>query len=217
MPSSTRHIKTASHVEPLQEDDNYSSPKCDQLYNVFHPSDPVSYRIEPLISTAMSELKPQSLPSIKRSIWTSSGQSISNISSRVGQSVGSIWTSFTSGVASSVLNRSLGLNKDGAAVAQLDASPRDATNTSDLTSGLSREGNLSKDQDYIETLVETEFETLYEGFNKTRRNGLNTIADNSQKESDTQADEERAARLRNEEMKVRALNSNGRVDYKIQE
>ncbi len=36
-----------------------SSPKCSQLYNLFHPSDPIAYRLEPLIAPAMSSLKPQ--------------------------------------------------------------------------------------------------------------------------------------------------------------
>lgn len=30
-----------------------SSPKVSQLYNIFHPSDPISYRLEPLISPGM--------------------------------------------------------------------------------------------------------------------------------------------------------------------
>lgn len=39
-----------------------SSPKCSQMFNIFYPSDPIAYRVEPLISPAMSTLKPQNLP-----------------------------------------------------------------------------------------------------------------------------------------------------------
>ncbi|PYI32764.1 DDHD-domain-containing protein [Aspergillus indologenus CBS 114.80] len=104
-----------------QTESSVSSPKCGQLYNIFHPSDPVSYRLEPLISPALSSLKPQPLPSVKKSLWATSGQSLSMIGSRVGQSVGSLWTNFTSGVASSLLNRSLGLSPE-------DASTRSSEN-----------------------------------------------------------------------------------------
>ncbi|KAG9587068.1 DDHD-domain-containing protein, partial [Aureobasidium melanogenum] len=47
-----------------------SSPKCRQVFNIFHPTDPISYRIEPLISPAMSSLKPQPLPYTKRGIFS---------------------------------------------------------------------------------------------------------------------------------------------------
>jgi len=33
-------------------------PKCSQLFNVFHPYDPVAYRLEPLILKNMSKVKP---------------------------------------------------------------------------------------------------------------------------------------------------------------
>ncbi|KAE8379540.1 DDHD domain-containing protein, partial [Aspergillus bertholletiae] len=87
-------------IAPGDDHFHVSSPKCEQLYNIFHPSDPVSYRIEPLISPAMSSLRPQPLPSVKKSLWAASGQSLSIIGNRVGQSVGSLWTNFTTGVAS---------------------------------------------------------------------------------------------------------------------
>lgn len=200
-------------------DANYSSPKCTQLYNIFHPSDPISYRIEPLISTAMTALKPQPLPSIKRGIWASSGQSISNISSRVGQSVGSLWTSLTTGVATGLLHRSLGVSLDGAATSALDAQGRTPTSLAEASnqSANTEEQGWDRDDDKTQTLIDPEIETLYEGFNKTRRNDLAASADGHEKPPDEREVEERAAKLRNEELKVRALNSNGRVDYKIQE
>lgn len=35
------------------------SPKCKNLYNIFHPCDPVSYRMEPLISPKFAQFKPE--------------------------------------------------------------------------------------------------------------------------------------------------------------
>ncbi|KAJ9204009.1 hypothetical protein DTO021D3_8652 [Paecilomyces variotii] len=197
-----------------------SSPKCEQLYNIFHPSDPVSYRLEPLISPAMAALKPQPLPSVKKSIWSASGQSLSNISSRVGQSVGSLWTNFTSGVASTLLNRSLGLSADGthsqsapnsgAAQSQHLQQHGSSVISHGQAPAMSNtlDGDLGDRGAKFQTLIEPELETLYEGFRKTR---------DKNKTSDFLENEERARKLKIEEAKVRSLNSNGRVDYSVQE
>lgn len=88
-----------------------SSPKCARLYNIFHPTDPISYRIEPLISPAMSSLPPQSLPYTKKGIFGAPvSQGLSGIGAKVGQSVSGLWTSFSSGITTSLLNRSLGIS-----------------------------------------------------------------------------------------------------------
>ena len=87
-----------------------SSPKCLELYNIFHPTDPIAYRLEPLISPAMAAMKPQPLPYTKKGLFGAEG--IANIGARVSQSVGTMWFSLTSGVASSLINRSLGITGD---------------------------------------------------------------------------------------------------------
>lgn len=193
-----------------------SSPKCRQLYNIFHPSDPVSYRIEPLISPAMSSLKPQPLPSVKKSLWAASGQSLSIIGTRVGQSVGSMWSNFTSGVASSLLNRSLGLNSEeipSNAGAQSPSSPAtDPSRANTDTDSPHEYANRPR------TLIEPDLETLYDGFQKAR----SSRRESSQTSTDDDAtcyldSEERARKLKVEDAKVRALNTNGRVDYSVQE
>ncbi|KAL2859949.1 DDHD family phospholipase [Aspergillus lucknowensis] len=188
-----------------------STPRCRELYNIFHPSDPVSYRMEPLISPAMSSLKPQPLPSVKRSIWTASGQSLSMIGSRVGQSVGSLWTNFTSGVASSLLNRSLGISSDQSSSQQSPGlhSQQQPTRSTASADAL---GNRSP------TLIDPEIETLYEGFQKAKLRRRKGDAD-SKGDPDVPVQEaDRSLRkLRMEDEKLRLLNSNGRVDYSIQE
>lgn len=190
-----------------------SSPKCRQLYNIFHPSDPVSYRIEPLISSAMSTLKPQPLPSVKRSLWTASGQSLSIIGSRVGQSVGSLWSNFTSGVASSVLNRSLGLNSEKTSTSTgLDANAR--AQSSPETSSSNHDTNVDLVQKYEarpRTLIEPDLETLYDGFQKAKNDRKEHLP------GDYPGIEKHIRNLKNEDSKVRALNANGRVDYSVQE
>ncbi|KAI4858890.1 DDHD domain-containing protein [Hypoxylon rubiginosum] len=106
-----------------------SSPKVGQLFNIFHPSDPISYRLEPLISPAMSSLKPQVLPYTKKGIFgTVAPQGLSGLGVKVGQSVSGLWSSFSAGIASNLLNHSLGLSSKD--VANFNAANASAANTS---------------------------------------------------------------------------------------
>ncbi|KAF9882696.1 hypothetical protein FE257_005516 [Aspergillus nanangensis] len=205
-------------VPPISDNNSIvSSPKCRQLYNIFHPSDPVSYRLEPLISPAMSSLRPQPLPSVKKSLWATSGQSLSIIGSRVGQSVGSLWANITTGVASSLLNRSLGLNSEDASTQSfLNTTP---TSQQPQPSTRSDSSSPNTPDHRHETLIDSGLETLYGGFEKARgdrRKATSGLSDGDDKTSH-QENEARMRKLRIEDSKVRSLNANGRVDYSIQE
>ena len=62
----------------------------------------------------MAALKPQPLPYTKRGIFGAPvGQGLTGIGARVGQSISGMWSGFSSGIASSLLNRKLGLHDDG--------------------------------------------------------------------------------------------------------
>ncbi|KUL89878.1 hypothetical protein ZTR_02744 [Talaromyces verruculosus] len=217
--NSTERSSALSHIpgaaappigDPMEQaifelNPSVSSPRCDELYNIFHPSDPVSYRLEPLITPAMSALKPQPLPFVKKSIWTASGQSLSNISSRVG----SLWTNFTTGVASSLLNRSLGIQANGTSGSTHSRSTSQQSTTSEINPA----GSKVHDHELeFPTLIDSGMETLYEGFQKARRTDTTGASGDSADDV-----EDRSRKIRTEEAKVRALNSNGRVDYSIQE
>ena len=214
--------------------DDVSSPKCDRFFNVFHPTDPIAYRVEPLISPAMAALKPQLLPYTKRGLFGAPG--IVSIGARVGQSVGSMWSNFTSGVASSLLNRSLGITGEDQALPQSNRvqGNMDKKNQQQLASGAHvpianskrqqalAEATLSNStdshEDHLPTLIDSEIETLYAGFQKRRLSEHSSSSDSPKdsKEHDKAA-EEKAKKLKREEAKVRALNENGRIDYSIQE
>ena len=221
-----------------------SSPKCRQLFNIFHPTDPIAYRIEPLITPAMTALKPQALPYTKKGIFGVQGQGITGIGARVGQSVSGFWSNLTSGVASSLLNRSLGLTgEDRPAGMQPTTTPQPQPATETLSSigtGMNvsigsvvsaedLQDNASKSQPTKETsgegqavehppvLIDGEIETLYAGFQKRRRSQSSDEEKHLGSSPEWQDAEDRAKRLRREEAKVRALNSNGRVDFSIQE
>ncbi|KAJ4318104.1 hypothetical protein N0V84_007003 [Fusarium piperis] len=218
-----------------------ASPKVQQLFNIFHPSDPISYRLEPLISPSMSTLKPQLLPYTKRGIFSNvTPQGLTGIGTMVGQSVSGLWSSLSAGIASNLLNRSLGFNSEEVARMTANASrgePQaiEGAGTKTLASGdtpdaaekrvatdarikkladsASNASNLGSSLgDHSPTLIDDELETLYSKFQQSRTQV------SKEGETTTPPDEDKKARkLRKEEGKVRALNRNGRVDYSIQE
>jgi DDHD domain len=212
-----------------------SSPKCVGLYNIFHPSDPIAYRIEPLISPAMAQLKPQPLPYTKKGLFGAPG--IANISARVGQQVKSSWYNLTSGVASSLINRSLGITSEEQTLPQDKQKPVDGSaplapgvqsnTTADpaqpiaddkIQQALAEAVKSSSDPDQLPTLIDSEIETLYSGFQKRMHSHNSTeSSDEASRDLDYAQEQEQARKLKREEAKVKALNSNGRVDYSIQE
>ncbi|KAG9502663.1 hypothetical protein J7337_005496 [Fusarium musae] len=214
-----------------------SSPKVQQLFNIFHPSDPISYRLEPLISPTMSTLKPQMLPYTKRGIFGNvAPQGLTGIGAKVGQSVSGLWSSLSAGIASNLLNRSLGLSNEE--VARLTASAegtgketgtktanRDVPNAAEKREVTDARMKKLADSasvpdsgagDRNPTLIDEEIETLYSNFQKNR-----TVPNKDQETTgtgtETSDDDKKARKMRKEEAKVRALNRNGRVDYSIQE
>lgn len=223
-----------------------SSPKCRQVFNIFHPTDPISYRIEPLISPAMSSLKPQPLPYTKRGIFsTATGQGLTGIGARVGQSVSGLWSSFSSGIASSLLNRSLGFTAEDAGKLGGPASNSQSRTPLSLGAGTNVAAGVvptapptnamidkvdgdAKDRlagdaerageagERPPTLIDAELETLYAGFQNRRKSAQGDLG-HDMIESERAEAEARGRKLKKEEAKVRALNTNGRVDYSIQE
>ena len=208
-----------------------SSPKCGQLFNIFHPTDPIAYRIEPLISPAMSSLKPQPLPYTKKGIFGAPG--LTNIGARVGQSVSGFWSNITTGVASSLLNRSLGLTDGGQYPPMQTRTPLSMGAGTNIAGGVisgpeamedekrkaaaASTGSLDIEVEHPTTLIDTKIETLYAGFQKRRKSIQSDEGRDLGESVQWQEAEERAKRLRREEAKVRALNSTGRVDFSIQE
>lgn len=257
-----------------------SSPRMAQLFNIFHPSDPIAYRLEPLISPAMSSLRPQALPYTKKGIFGAvAPQGLSGFGVKVGQSVSGLWSSFSAGIASSLLNRSLGFTSEDVANYNANHPPTSAANSNntpaqshgppspspggliaDTTAqsektmarkkalarqntsgspgssgrnssngGNSNDGGNDNGADLGNgasvTLIDDELETLYTRFQKkrveeTKDNGNNGGGSDSGGDNLGEAwaaEELKAQRLRREELKVRALNRNGRVDYSVQE
>ena len=74
----------------------------------------------------------------------------------------------------------------------------------------------STNQSHKPTLIDSEMETLYPGLQKHGRGRSPNLAKSDDGEY-LGAAATRARKMQREEAKVRALNSNGRVDYGIQE
>ncbi|KAK2609352.1 hypothetical protein QQS21_002133 [Conoideocrella luteorostrata] len=212
-----------------------SSPKVGQLFNIFHPSDPISYRMEPLISPAMALMKPQQLPYTKKGLFGNvAPQGLTGIGVKVGQSVSDLWSSLSAGIASNILNRSLGISNEE--VARLTAEEHSGLSTDKKTaSGAEAAGRLEaaelseerkrqlaanaarghrvSDNGNSVTLIDDELETLYSTFQKRH----DETEHHDEEIAHLNVESRKARKLRIEEGKVRALNRNGRVDYNIQE
>ena len=216
--ASQHSAETEAAREPDILSITVSSPKCHQLYNIFHPADPIAYRIEPLISRAMASLKPQPLPYTKRGLFGVDVPGFTNIGARVGQSVSGLWSNLTAGVANSLLNRSLGLTGDGQlASSQAVTSPKIQPKPSPSLDAAPLLSDSDQQTEFPPTLIDTEIETLYAGFEKQRKGHQSDESRDLGKNAAWEEADERARRLKREEEKVKALNSNGRVDFSIQE
>ena len=42
--------------------ENFSLPTCKSFYNIFHPYDPIAYRLEPLINSSLTNINPVLIP-----------------------------------------------------------------------------------------------------------------------------------------------------------
>lgn len=182
----------------------------------------------------MSTLKPQLLPYTKKGIFGNvAPQGLTGIGAKVGQSVSGLWSSLSAGIASNILNRSLGLSSDEVARITANAAHGDSTDPAnpggDVAADVSKLGEKADarkkqlaDSATLEagsgasghspTLIDDELETLFSRFQQRR---ADTGKDGETPR--TQEEDRKARKLRAEENKVRALNRNGRVDYSIQE
>lgn len=229
-----QHVSSATGL-PV----SVSSPKVAQLFNIFHPSDPVSYRLEPLISTSLSGLKPQSLPYTKKNIFSNvTQQSLTGIGARVGQSMTGLWTSLSAGITSNLLSRNLSLTNDD--IARLGSSPGSGEPPDDIASKVdgsivpgashigertnerkkqlartSTDGSCTSISGNDITLIDDELETLVSRF---QGGGVKLPGSPSNgAPRSAPVDESLKRHVEREDAKIRALNRNGRVDYSIQE
>ena len=185
------------------------------------------------MTPVMTKLKPQGLPYTKKGILNAANQGITGIGAKVGQSVSGLWSSFSAGIASGIINRSLGLTSEE--VAQITENQRSSENQASVTDKEALSNAAKKGEEADErkkelatssrtgpracvdgkepTLIDDELETLFSQFQKLQ----NDRNDESGKPLHALEEQRRAWKMRAEEVKMKALNRNGRVDYSIQE
>ncbi|KAK9477526.1 DDHD domain-containing protein [Lipomyces japonicus] len=182
-----------------------SVPKVEDVYNVFHPADPIAYRMEPLVVKRMAELKPQSIPTTRRGL-NNQIANLAELTSRVAQSASNMWSSMASGLASTILNKSLGYDSDSTAAAAA------GSGTSISTNGVTNDD--SKFQQDLATITHehetNEVETLYSKFQKDSVK-LSKEAVKLSKEAETYS------RLQKDDAMIRGLNYTGRIDFALVE
>jgi hypothetical protein len=87
---------------------NYCYPAVDNLYNIFHKSDPVAYRLEPLIARHYTaKLKPEPIPYMKGGLKSV----LDNVGSGIANRAGAMYESIKMGLTTSLFMRGLGLTR----------------------------------------------------------------------------------------------------------
>ncbi|KAG1466118.1 hypothetical protein G6F56_004752 [Rhizopus delemar] len=87
-------------------------PAADNIYNIFHKSDPVAYRLEPLVVRHYgAKLKPMAIPYIKGGLKSvvDAGFIVGN---DIASKAGAMFESFKSNITSSLFMRNLGLSSE---------------------------------------------------------------------------------------------------------
>ncbi|KAK7429677.1 hypothetical protein QQZ08_003872 [Neonectria magnoliae] len=182
----------------------------------------------------MATLKPQLLPYTKKGIFGNvAPQGLTGIGAKVGQSVSGMWSSLSAGIASNILNHTLGISSNEAARITANTSQGDPTNPDASASEVAADALKLRERTdarkkqladsatleassgvigHSPTLIDDELETLFSKFQQRR-----TERGKDDETPSTQEEDRKARKMRREESKVRALNRNGRVDYSIQE
>ncbi|CEG81334.1 hypothetical protein RMATCC62417_15549 [Rhizopus microsporus] len=90
---------------------NFCYPAVENLYNIFHKSDPVAYRLEPLIARHYTaKLKPEPIPYMKGGLKSVIEASF-NVGSGIANRAGAMYESIKIGLTTNLFMRGLGLTR----------------------------------------------------------------------------------------------------------
>lgn len=190
-----------------------SRPDAQQLFNVFYPSDPISYRLEPLIAPSMASMKPHSLPYTKKGIFGVGSQGLTGIGTKVGQSVSGLFASLSTGISSNLLPASLRITNEEAQLMMKENKSAEASGQAtpnEKKAKTTSEGQGTEDEEVMLANQSSQIATLYSRFQMNDESAGDSPKDES--DGDRKTQKQRIA-----QRKVWALNRNGRVDFSIQE
>lgn len=213
------------YVPDSKSENGVSRPDVNQLFNIFYPSDPISYRLEPLIAQSMASVKPHNLPYTKKGLFGVVGsQGLTGIGTKVGQSVSGLFASLSTGISSNLLPASLRITNEEAqmmlkerqpAATQIQAAENQAAGQKEASEIPVKRTKEMHDDEADERLLadqSSHFATLYSRFQMNDEPNTKAPMDF---ETDGKDDTTRKQRIA--QRKVWALNRNGRVDFSIQE
>ncbi|KAM3547850.1 hypothetical protein ARSEF4850_009768 [Beauveria asiatica] len=192
-----------------------SRPDAQQLFNIFYPSDPISYRLEPLIASCMASLKPHNLPYTKKGIFGVVGsQGLTGI----GTKVSGLFSSLSTGLSTNLLPSSLRITSEEAQVIMgEDKSPEtSAVSTPRETKTRGKdtvsESQGKEDEEALLANQSSQISTLYSRFQMS-----DEWSEEVPKDADADGKDHNTRKQRTAQRKVWALNQNGRVDFSIQD
>ncbi|KAM3559293.1 hypothetical protein MY1884_003543 [Beauveria asiatica] len=192
-----------------------SRPDAQQLFNIFYPSDPISYRLEPLIASCMASLKPHNLPYTKKGIFGVVGsQGLTGI----GTKVSGLFSSLSTGLSTNLLPSSLRITGEEAQVIMgEDKSPEtSAVSTPRETKTRGKdtvsESQGKEDEEALLANQSSQISTLYSRFQMS-----DEWSEEVPKDADADGKDHNTRKQRTAQRKVWALNQNGRVDFSIQD
>lgn len=105
--NNTDHNTYSDKTAPI----SFVYPAADNIYNIFHKSDPVAYRLEPLVVRHYgSKLKPFPISYIKGGLKSVLDHGY-NVTNDFANRAGAMFESFKTGLTSSLIMRGLGFSK----------------------------------------------------------------------------------------------------------
>ncbi|CAO3611549.1 unnamed protein product [Mucor hiemalis] len=108
---SSAHTILSDVKSPSRTSINLCYPAVENLYNIFHKSDPVAYRLEPLIARHYTaKLKPEPIPYMKGGLKGVIDASF-NVGSGIANRAGAMYESFKIGLTTNLFMRGLGLSR----------------------------------------------------------------------------------------------------------
>ncbi|KAJ3493078.1 hypothetical protein NLG97_g4964 [Lecanicillium saksenae] len=191
-----------------------SRPDAEQLFNIFYPSDPISYRLEPLIAPSMSSLKPHSLPYTKKGIFGVVGsQGLTGIGTKVGQSVSGLFASLSTGISTNLLPASLRITNEEAQMMMKENKSAEASGeaTPKELKDKANDNQAIEDEEALLANQSSQIATLYSRFQ------MNDERSEESSKEEADGKDRKTQKQRMAQRKVWALNRNGRVDFSIQE
>lgn len=139
-----KNKKIGSSALNSHSSEDVSVPRCENLYNIFHPCDPIAYRMEPLVSRDFSKIKPDSVPFLIEN-FNKHISSLATIGDKVFENATKTWSTVAAKTAGNSLTKlvSQAINDSN----ELDKTTTAQSETTSLGTTKDTDSTLSGNQD----------------------------------------------------------------------